>query len=67
MSLVGPRPELPEIVRRLEALIPFYDARLLVLPGLTGWARSTRAATPHCRMLPTNCATIYIISSTAPR
>jgi len=39
MSLVGPRPELPEIVQRLEAQIPFYDSRLLVLPGLTGWAQ----------------------------
>jgi len=39
MSLVGPRPEQPEIVRRLESLIPFYDARLLVPPGLTGWAQ----------------------------
>lgn len=39
MSLVGPRPELPEIVQRLEAQIPFYDARLLAPPGLTGWAQ----------------------------
>ena len=39
MSLVGPRPERPEIVQRLEEQIPFYDARLLVPPGLTGWAQ----------------------------
>ena len=67
MSLVGPRPEQPEIVRRLEELIPFYDARLLVPPGLTGWASCTRGETLRCRMSPTNCATTYIISSTAPR
>ena len=39
MSLVGPRPERPEFVRRLEAEIPFYRARLAVKPGLTGWAQ----------------------------
>jgi lipopolysaccharide/colanic/teichoic acid biosynthesis glycosyltransferase len=39
MSLVGPRPECPELVAELEQQIPFYDARLLVAPGLTGWAQ----------------------------
>lgn len=39
MSLVGPRPERPELVRELEMEIPFYGARLLVVPGLTGWAQ----------------------------
>ena len=39
MSLVGPRPERPEFVSRLEAEIPFYRARLAVKPGLTGWAQ----------------------------
>jgi lipopolysaccharide/colanic/teichoic acid biosynthesis glycosyltransferase len=39
MSLVGPRPERPEIVAQLEHAIPFYRARLLVAPGLTGWAQ----------------------------
>lgn len=34
MSLVGPRPELPEIVRTYE---PWQHQRHLVLPGLTGW------------------------------
>jgi lipopolysaccharide/colanic/teichoic acid biosynthesis glycosyltransferase len=39
MSLVGPRPERPEFVEGLQAAIPFYRARLMVPPGLTGWAQ----------------------------
>ena len=39
MSLVGPRPEQPDIVRRLEAQISFYDVRHLVKPGISGWAQ----------------------------
>jgi lipopolysaccharide/colanic/teichoic acid biosynthesis glycosyltransferase len=36
MSLVGPRPERPEIVEQLEKAIPHYRQRLLVRPGMTG-------------------------------
>jgi exopolysaccharide biosynthesis polyprenyl glycosylphosphotransferase len=39
MSLIGPRPERPEFVERLEREIPFYDLRFSVRPGLTGWAQ----------------------------
>lgn len=39
MSLVGPRPERPEIIADLEKEIPFYSERSNVLPGLTGWAQ----------------------------
>ena len=39
MSMVGPRPERPEFFERLERDIPLYRARLVVAPGLTGWAQ----------------------------
>jgi lipopolysaccharide/colanic/teichoic acid biosynthesis glycosyltransferase len=39
MSLIGPRPERPEHVHRLTQKIPFYRTRLVVRPGLTGWAQ----------------------------
>jgi exopolysaccharide biosynthesis polyprenyl glycosylphosphotransferase len=39
LSLVGPRSERPELVEQLQQKIPFYRARLLVKPGLTGWAQ----------------------------
>ena len=39
MSFVGPRPERPEFSEELERQIPYYRERLLVQPGLTGWAQ----------------------------
>lgn len=39
MSLVGPRAERPGLVNEYQKQIPFYRARLLVKPGLTGWAQ----------------------------
>jgi exopolysaccharide biosynthesis polyprenyl glycosylphosphotransferase len=39
MSFIGPRPERPELIRQLEEAIPRFGARLLVKPGLTGWAQ----------------------------
>ncbi len=37
MSFIGPRPERPEIIEKLEQEIPFYKTRLLIKPGLSGW------------------------------
>ena len=39
MSIVGPRPERPEHIARLTESIPFYRTRLVIRPGLTGWAQ----------------------------
>jgi lipopolysaccharide/colanic/teichoic acid biosynthesis glycosyltransferase len=39
MSLIGPRPERPEIAAQLARSIEDYDARSAVLPGITGHAQ----------------------------
>lgn len=39
MSLVGPRPERPEFTDELESNIQFFVHRLMVKPGITGWAQ----------------------------
>ena len=39
ISLVGPRPERPEILETYKKIIPFFEYRYLVKPGITGWAQ----------------------------
>jgi exopolysaccharide biosynthesis polyprenyl glycosylphosphotransferase len=39
MSLIGPRPERPEFDTKLKEVIPYYELRYLVKPGITGWAQ----------------------------
>ncbi len=39
MSMVGPRPERPVFVESLQSLLPYYEQRHRVKPGLTGWAQ----------------------------
>ena len=47
LSLVGPRPELPALAREYSARIPYYNARHLATPGLTGWAQIKHDRDPH--------------------
>ena len=39
LSLIGPRPERPEIEAKLEQAIPHYRVRHWIRPGLSGWAQ----------------------------
>ena len=39
MSLVGPRPERPELIQNFKEEIPHYNARHNAKPGITGWAQ----------------------------
>jgi lipopolysaccharide/colanic/teichoic acid biosynthesis glycosyltransferase len=39
MSIVGPRPEVPELSERFERLYPGYVERTNIKPGITGWAQ----------------------------
>ena len=39
MSLVGPRPERPELIQQFEGHVPHYHARHSCKPGMTGWAQ----------------------------
>ena len=39
MSIVGPRPERPEFIAMIEEAVPFWNRRVLVKPGVTGWAQ----------------------------
>ena len=47
LSVVGPRPELPALAAQYSARIPYYNARYLVAPGLTGWAQVRHDRDPH--------------------
>jgi lipopolysaccharide/colanic/teichoic acid biosynthesis glycosyltransferase len=49
MTLIGPRPEQPALVARYSELIPHYDLRHAVTPGLSGWSQVCYgyAATDH--------------------
>jgi lipopolysaccharide/colanic/teichoic acid biosynthesis glycosyltransferase len=39
MAFVGPRPERPTFVEQLGRIIPHYNDRAVVKPGITGWAQ----------------------------
>jgi len=46
LSLIGPRPEMPALVKIYEREIPYYNARHLIKPGLSGWAQLYQEAPP---------------------
>ena len=39
MSFIGPRPERPELIKEFIKYIPNFNDRLLIKPGITGWAQ----------------------------
>ncbi len=47
VSLIGPRPELPALVKQYEEAIPYYNIRHLLKPGLSGWAQIHHETHPH--------------------
>ncbi len=49
MSIVGPRPERPEFVTMLERELPFWNRRMLIKPGVTGWAQVWTGAPTDCK------------------
>jgi len=39
MAIIGPRPERPFFVEKIAEVMPFYETRHVIKPGLTGWAQ----------------------------
>lgn len=39
MAVIGPRPERPVFVKEIAEMMPFYETRHVIKPGLTGWAQ----------------------------
>lgn len=39
ISFIGPRPERPEFTNKLKEIIPFYELRHVIRPGIAGWAQ----------------------------
>ncbi|WP_291128836.1 exopolysaccharide biosynthesis polyprenyl glycosylphosphotransferase [Flavobacterium sp. UBA7682] len=39
MAVIGPRPERPVFVSEIAEVMPFYETRHVIKPGLTGWAQ----------------------------
>ncbi len=46
VSLIGPRPETPNLVQEYAKSVPFYNVRHIVRPGLSGWAQTQQHEAP---------------------
>ena len=46
VSLIGPRPETPNLVKEYADTVPFYNVRHIVRPGLSGWAQTQQHEAP---------------------
>lgn len=46
VSLIGPRPETPNLVAEYAKSVPFYNVRHIVRPGLSGWAQTQQHEAP---------------------
>ncbi len=46
VSLIGPRPETPSLVKEYAESVPFYNVRHIVRPGLSGWAQTQQHVVP---------------------
>lgn len=47
MSLIGPRPDIIDLGKKLASEIPYYTVRNLIKPGLSGWAQIKQDIVPH--------------------
>ena len=50
LSLIGPRPEIPHFVAEYSRAIPYYGARHLIQPGISGWAQIKHASPPKFKL-----------------
>jgi len=50
LSLIGPRPEVPALTKEYEKLIPFYNTRHMIEPGISGWAQIKHASPPKFKL-----------------
>ncbi len=60
MSLVGPRPERPELIVDFKEAIPHYNARHNIKPGITGWAQVKGFRGDTCLKQRIRCDLYYI-------
>ncbi|MCB9810572.1 MAG: sugar transferase [Candidatus Nomurabacteria bacterium] len=47
LSFIGPRPEIPTLVKVYAEKVPYYNARHFIKPGLSGWAQINNFDVPR--------------------